>query len=70
MIRAVVFGVLMGFSLVAKAQSVLIENVRIFDGVGATLTPGRAWSDAHATVAGAVAILSQTAGHGDWRQTS
>ena len=40
MIRVIVFGVLMSFSLVAQAQSVLIDNVRIFDGVSATLTPG------------------------------
>jgi len=153
----------MSWSLVAEAESVLIENVRIFDGVDATLTPGHvlvedgliskisaerieppaaaviidgdnrvlspgfidlhahltmhvppSQGDAHATVAGAVAndvarhflnsgfttvrdaggthpdlarainsgtvygprvypsgaILSQTAGHGDWRHSS
>jgi len=40
MIRVIALGVLMSCSLDAIAQSVLIENVRIFDGVDATLTPG------------------------------
>jgi len=162
-IRAIALSVFMSWSLVAEAESVLIENVRIFDGVDATLTPGHvlvedgliskisaerieppaaaviidgdnrvlspgfidlhahltmhvppSQGDAHATVAGAVAndvarhflnsgfttvrdaggthpdlarainsgtvygprvypsgaILSQTAGHGDWRHSS
>ena len=163
MIRTIAISALMSISLAANAESVLIENVRIFDGVSATLTPGHvlvenglistiskerieppaaavviegnnrvlspgfidlhahltmhvpaSQGDAHATVAGAVAndvarhfldngfttvrdaggthpdfaraielgtvygprvypsgaVLSQTAGHGDWRHSS
>ena len=40
MIRAIAIGVMMSWSLVAQAESILIENVRIFNGVDATLTPG------------------------------
>ena len=163
MIRTIAISALMSISLAANAESVLLENVRIFDGVSATLTPGHvlvenglistiskerieppaaavviegnnrvlspgfidlhahltmhvpaSQGDAHATVAGAVAndvarhfldsgfttvrdaggthpdfaraielgtvygprvypsgaVLSQTAGHGDWRHSS
>lgn len=40
MIRAIAICVILGWSLVAEAESLLIENVRIFDGVNATLKPG------------------------------
>ena len=40
MIRAVALGIFMSWSLVAEAESILIENVRIFDGVDATLAAG------------------------------
>jgi len=39
-IRAIIIGVIFGWSIVAEAESVLIENVRIFDGVDAALKNG------------------------------
>jgi len=39
-IRAIIIGIIFGWSIVAEAESVLIENVRIFDGVDAALKNG------------------------------
>jgi hypothetical protein len=44
-IRSIAIGVMLGWSLIAEAQSLLIENVRIFDGVTATLKPGHVLVD-------------------------
>ena len=45
MIRAIAFGAVFCWSFNAEAESLLIENVRIFDGVNATLKPGHVLVD-------------------------